>query len=140
MAESEPHLRTTHSVTAPPSPRHLWSELLRSAAVLVVKPLAASLIAYLLSACSHGPVARTQWLLSYDGTYDHSAEQRDFYQRVLTGPTTDSCSRQLFDGVIFLGIRAAGSGRWLAAWMAKDPAEWAGGDDWSAFWITIVDD
>ena len=95
------------------------------------------LLCLTVSGCTHQRPAE-RWLLSYDGSLQHKLTEGDFYVRTLTGPETRRCAGGLFTGVIFLGLRESGSGRWFAAWMNSTRENDATLDDWFAYTDTLT--
>ena len=80
-----------------------------------------------------------RWLLSYDGSYKRSVASDTFFARAFTGPPAAECRRGLFTGVIFLGVQAAPSGRWFAAWAnTSSPAGDATLNDWFDYVDTLT--
>jgi hypothetical protein len=80
-----------------------------------------------------------RWLLSYDGTYQRSAADEDFYVRAFTGIPGHECRAGLFSGVIFLGVQNAVAGRWYAPWANKStPTRDATLEDWFAYVDTLA--
>ena len=85
---------------------------------------------YLCGGCARAP-RREQWLLSYDGSYGRTVASDSFFVRAFSGPPDSECKHGLFSGVIFLGVQAAPSGRWFAAWANPHrPVDDATVDDW----------
>lgn len=96
-----------------------------------------ALIALFATGCTHRkPTAR--WLLSYDGSWQRSVAGNEFYVRTLEGPPELRCRGGLFSGVVFLGLREAGNGRWFAAWMNSTRSADATLDDWYAYTDTLT--
>ena len=96
-------------------------------------------LAVLLAACARTVPEQSQWLLSYDGSYKRSTTSDSFYVRSFSGPPGAECPKGLFNGVIFLGVQSAPSGRWYAAWANKEgPAHDATVEDWFNYLDTLA--
>jgi hypothetical protein len=94
------------------------------------------LLALALAACATRRPAE-RWLLSYDGSWQRSSTV-DAYRRALAGPVGNECSGGLFSGVIYLGLRETGSGRWFAAWMNDERSNDATFADWTGYLDTLT--
>ena len=95
--------------------------------------------------CASSPTTRAarsrpeSWLLSYDGTYERSAADENFYVRALAGPAGSECRTGLFTGVIFLGVQNARAGRWFAPWANRTtPIGDTTLEDWFAYIDTLA--
>ena len=85
------------------------------------------------------PTRPEQWLLSYDGTYQRSAPDEDFYVSAFAGAPGAECRTGLFSGVIFLGVQNAQAGKWYAPWANKStPTRDATLEDWFTYIDTLA--